>query len=108
MCPDKAWQAIFDFNIGGGEESLVSLKIFVQCFSINHNPAGIYFFTVINEKTATLYEIYSELTIKTVEQRQQCSSRVYIANFKQVSHTVLVVPFWTLNTQILVGNFMLA
>ena len=69
MCPDKAWQAIFDFNIGGGEESLVSLQIFVQCFSINRNPAGIYFFTVIN-KTATLYEIYSGLTIKTVEQGQ--------------------------------------
>ena len=44
-------------------------------------PAGIYLFKVNNEKTSTMGEICSKLTIKTPKQRR---SGISIVGFEQV------------------------
>ena len=62
------------------------IKAHKQCPS----PAGIYFFKVNNGKTRTMCEIYSKLTIKTPERRHWRRSSVFIANFEQIWHIVLV------------------
>ena len=62
------------------------------------HPAGIFLFKVNNGDTRTVREICSKLMIKTPERRQwrPCSG-VFIVNFEQVSHIVLVFPLLTLS-----------
>ena len=60
-------------------------------------PAGIYLLKGDNRNTKTRCEIYSELTIKTPEQRQLRRSDIFIVNFEHISHIVLVFLLSTLN-----------
>ena len=55
------------------------------------NPNLIYLFKVSNGNNKT-YEISSKLTIKTPEWRHLRRSGVFIVNFGQISHIVLVFP----------------
>ena len=56
-------------------------------------PASIYLFKVNNENTKTMREICSKLTINTSVRR---GFAVFIVNFEQVSHIVLVFPLLNL------------
>ena len=61
-------------------------------------PAGIYFFKVNNENTRTMCEICSKLTTtKTPERSHWRRSGVFVVNFEQISHNVVVFPLllWT-------------
>ena len=60
-------------------------------------PAGSYMFKVNNKNTRTRYEICSNLTIKTPEQRQWRYSGVIIVNFEHISHLALVFLLLTLS-----------
>ena len=59
--------------------------------------ASMYLFKVSNTNTRKMCEICSELTIKTPEWRQWRRSSVFIVNFEQISHVVMVFPllYWT-------------
>ena len=69
----------------------------VKFSSIKHYPAGFYLFKVNNRKTRTINEICLKLTIKTLERRNWRRSGVFIVNFEQISHIVLVLPLLTSN-----------
>ena len=56
--------------------------------------AGNHMFKVNNRNTRTNCKIYSNLTIKTPERRQQCRSGVFIVKFEHISH---FVPLLTLS-----------
>ena len=60
--------------------------------------ASIYLLKVNNSNKTTRCEIYSKLTIKTLERRQWHSSGVFIVNLEHISHFVLVFLLLTLNT----------
>ena len=60
---------------------------------IVNKPAAIYFSVSTGENTGTLSEIGSKLTIKTPERRQHHRSGIFIFNFKQILHTLLVFTF---------------
>ena len=49
-------------------------------------PANIYFFRVNNRKARKMYELCSNLTIKTPERRQWRGSGVFIVKFEHNSH----------------------
>ena len=55
-------------------------------------PAGNCMFEVNKWNTRTRCEIRSTLTIKTPDQRQWRRSGVFIVNFEQIAHLVLVFP----------------
>ena len=61
------------------------------------NQAGIYLFKANNRNTRTMCEICSKLTIKSPERRHLRSSGVFIVNFAQISHIVLVFLLLTLS-----------
>ena len=58
--------------------------------------AGIYLFKVDNENTRTVCEICTKLTIKTPAWGHWHRSGVFIVNFEQISHIVVVFPLLTL------------
>ena len=62
----------------------------------------IYLPKVNNRNTRTMWEISLRLTIKTPERRRWRRSSVFIVNFEQISHTVLVflLLYWTSNCQL--------
>ena len=66
---------------------------------------GIYLLKFNNRKTRTRSEIYSKLTIKTLERGHWCRSVVFIVNFQDISHLSLVFLLLTLNMQLLTGVF---
>ena len=72
-------------------------KFFNDIISWAHNPAGNYVFQVNNRNIKTRREICSKLTIKTPERRYWRRSDVFIANFEDISHLVLVFPLLTLS-----------
>ena len=78
---------------------LLRISISADFVEINWpiNPAGIYLFKVNNGNTRTRCEICSELTIKTPERRHWRCFGVFIVNFGQISHLVLVFLLLTLN-----------
>ena len=49
-------------------------------------------------------EICSKLTIKTLERHHWRCSDLFIVNFEQISHIILVFPLLTLDKKILAGN----
>ena len=70
-------------------ENIGTTKLKSELFT----PAGYCMFKVNNRNTRTRYEIFQELTIKTLEQRQwrqRHRSRVFIVNFGYISHFILV------------------
>ena len=73
--------------------------------SYNHTQflAGIYLFNFNNRNTRTMCEICLKLTIKTPERRHWRRSGVFIGNFKQISHVILVFLLSTLNKQMSAG-----
>ena len=75
----------------------ISHKHFKQC---QHFPNDIYLFKVNNRNTRTMREICSKLTKKAPERRHW---RIFIANFKLISHIVLVFPLLNLNKQMSEG-----
>ena len=56
-----------------------------------------YIFKVNNENAKTTCEICSKLKMKIPERRQSCRSGVFIVNFEQILHVVLLCPLLTLN-----------
>ena len=68
--------------------------IFPSC---RNYPAGIYLFKVDSRNTRTMCEVCSKLTIKTPERRHWRRSGVFIVNFEQISHIVLIYLLLTLN-----------
>ena len=86
----------FSINI---QASCQLLKVTIR--TLVCNPAGIYLFKLNKKNTRTMCEVCSKLTIKTTKWRR---SGVFIVNFEQISHTVLVFPFLTLNKKILSGK----
>ena len=87
------------------------MKVNVNCIAINVklNPlisyylANIYLFKVNNRNTRKRCEIFSKLTIKTLERPQRCRSGVFIVNFENISHLFLVFLSLTLNKKMLAG-----
>ena len=71
-------------------------------------PAGNYVLTteirVNNRSTRTRCEIYSKLTIKTPKRLYLRRSGVFIVNFEDIPHLVLVFLLLTLNRYIPAGN----
>ena len=72
----------------------------VQNLGCTADPVNVYLFKVNNGNTRIMYGLCSKLTINTPEQRQWRHSSVFIVNFKQISHNVLVFPSFTLKGQI--------
>ena len=68
------------------------------------NPAGIYLLKVNNRNTRTRCKICSKLTIKIPERRHWSRSGVFIVNFEQMSHLVLVFVLLPLNMQLPAGK----
>ena len=56
----------------------------------NYRPAGIFLFKVNNWNTRTIFEICSQLAIKTPERYYWCRSVVFLVNFEHVLHLFLV------------------
>ena len=55
-------------------------------------------YTSFNSGNArTICEIYSNLTMKTPERRYCRRSSVFVVNFEQISHTVLMLALFTFN-----------
>ena len=54
--------------------------------------AGIYLYKFKNRITRTMYEICTKWTIKTPERSQWRRSGVFIVDFEQILHIVLVFP----------------
>ena len=74
--------------------------IFFADFSRINVLGGIYLFKVNNRNTRTTCEIYSKLSIKIHHNGFLDGilvSGVFIANFEQISHIVLVFALLTLN-----------
>ena len=92
------------------QEHLLSLKTFGRLFlyvtSVS-KVSKIYLFKVNNENTGIICEIYSKLTIKTPEWHQWRRSGIFVVNFKQILHVVLLFPFLLWTKQILAGSFLL-
>ena len=59
--------------------------------------ACTYLLKLNNRKTRTRCELCSKLTLKTPERRQWRLSGVFIVNFEQILHLVLVFILLTLN-----------
>ena len=69
-------------------------------------PAGNYMFKSNNRNTKTRCEICSKLTIKTPERCQICTKvtgGVFIVNFENTSHLVLMFLLWILSRQMPAG-----
>ena len=49
-------------------------------------------------------EICLKITIKTIERHHWRCSGLFIVNFEQISHIILVFPLLTLDKKILAGN----
>ena len=63
---------------------------------ITMSPYGIYLFKV-NRNNRAICKICSKLTIKTPERSLSHCSGVFIVNFEQISHNILVFPLLTFN-----------
>ena len=60
-------------------------------------PISIYLSKVNNKNSRTICKICSKLKMKTPEQRYWRCSGVFIVNFEQISHIVLLFPSLALN-----------
>ena len=78
-------------NVPATVKSLVKHKVFTLDY-----PVGIYMFKVKNRNTRKRCEVCSRLTIKTPERHHRRRSVVVIANFKHISHLVVMLLLLTL------------
>ena len=69
-------------------------------WGLERNPVSIYMFKVNNKNTKTRCEIFSKLTVRTLERYHWRRSGVFIVNFEHISHLVLVFPLLTLIKEI--------
>ena len=76
--------------------SLFCFVVFVYLF-FEAFPGRIYLLKVGNRNTRTRCEICTKLMIKTPERCQWFCSDVFVVNFEQISHLVLVFLLLTLN-----------
>ena len=76
---------------------LIFLYLGTGSKELNEYPASIYLFKFNIKNTRTMCEIWSKLTIKTPERRHWSRSGVFIVNYEQISHIVLLFPSLTLN-----------
>ena len=74
-------------------------------FHLDENPAKTYLFKVNNRNTRKMCEISSKFTVKAPKQRQWRRFGVFISNFEQIPHIVLVFSSLTFNKYMPVGNF---
>ena len=99
-----------------GGYSIYHVRIYNLWFSFQYTfsnqwwlgvfPVGISLLKVNYRNTRTVSEICSKLTIKTVERRQLDRSGVFVVNYKQISHIILMLPLLTLKKEML-ADFML-
>ena len=68
-----------------------------MCRNYANIQTGIYQLKVNNRNTRTRCEMCSKLTIKAPEGRQWRPSGIFIVNFEQISHFVLVFLLLPLN-----------
>ena len=68
-----------------------------EAFSNSVYWVNIYLFKFNNGNTRIICEIFSKLTVKTLELRQWRRSGIFVVNFEMISHIVLVFPLLTLN-----------
>ena len=83
-----------------GEVLLLVLKV-----AFHRGPAGMYLFEVNNKNSRTIYKIGSNLIRKTSERRHWLRSRIFIVNFEQILHIVLLIFYcclWTSKCQLAV------
>ena len=73
-------------------------------FSNYYNQAGIYLFKVNNKNAITRCEICPKLTIRTPERRHCRRSGVFIVNFENILHLVLVFLLLALNMKLPAGR----
>ena len=78
-----------------------------MCVVLASTRANKYMLKVSNINTRKKCEIYWNLTIKALEQRQWCRSGVFIVNFEHISRFFLVFIFLTLNRLMFVGTYCL-
>ena len=76
----------------------------IDVINDSKNPAGIYVLKVNNRNTRTRCEISSKLIIKTPKQGPWRRSGVFIVNFEDISHLVLVFLLLTFNIQLPTEN----
>ena len=63
-------------------------------------PAGIYLLQVNNRNTKRRCKICSKVTLKIPEQHPRRRSGVFVVNFKNISHLVLLFLLLTLNMEL--------
>ena len=73
------------------------VNIFLFCYFIIPNLAGIYLIKVNNRNTKTRCEICSKFTRKTPERGQLRRSGVFVANFEHISRLILVFLLLNMN-----------
>ena len=76
----------------------------IDVINDSKNPAGIYVLKVNSRNTRTRCEISSKLMIKTQIQCHWRRSGVFIVNFEDISHLVLVFLLLTFNIQLPTEN----
>ena len=76
---------------------------YTTAFLKNRISAGNYMFKVNNKNSRTRCKICSKLTIKTPEQRHWFCSGVFIVNFEQIPHLVLLFLLLTLSRKMSAG-----
>ena len=74
-----------NFTLFSGVANVWISTVSTEFRVIHSDPTDIYLLKVNNGNTRTRFEICSELTIKTLEQRQWCCSGVFIVNFDHVN-----------------------
>ena len=67
-------------------------------------PIGNYMFKINNRNSRTRCEIRSELIIKKAERCQWRRSGVFVVNFENISHLVLVFPLLILSSKCQMGR----
>ena len=108
--PDKVLEFLFLFfirsiacfkmtanNDKGSNFEMQSFESLKYSITETSDPVGIYLLKVNNRNTRTRFEICSKLTIKTPEQRHWRHFGIFIVNFEDISHLVLVFLLLTLN-----------
>ena len=96
------WRFINDLDLLN--DNLIPIKSYSSIDLETEDPAGNNMFKVNNRNTRTRGEICSKLTIKIPDRRHWRRSSIFIANFEQISHLVLVFLLLTLISKCRLGR----